>query len=360
MLARPGSPRGGPDRGMIRPVNDPGMGPERAWYPLCRSRRLGRRPRRAELRGRPVVLFREGDGRARALLDRCPHRGAPLSAGRLAAEGLRCGYHGWLFDGEGRCREIPGLDGEPDAKGRRAEALAVRESHGLVFAWAAAGEEPVGEPFPAPHDGEAGFRHLDHEMPLEAGLHAVVENILDVPHTAWLHGGLFRKSGRSHEITAVVRRRSGGVEAEYLGEPRPEGFAARFVAPRGGEVVHVDRFVLPSVAQVEYSIGADAKLVSTSWLLPEAPRRTRLFARISYRTAIPGWLLLPVFAPLAWLILRQDAAMLRRVSRTAERFGGERHSSTELDLLGAEVARLLRGGAEEPETGDGRRISFRA
>ena len=236
----------------------------------------------------------------------------------------------------------------------------MRERHGLVFAWAAAGEEPAGEPFPAPHDGQAGFRHLDHELSLEASLHAALENILDVPHTAWLHGGLFRTSRRSHEITAVVRRRPGGVEAEYLGEPRPEGLTARFVAPRGGEVAHRDRFVLPSVAQVEYSIGEDARLVSTSWLLPEGPRRTRLFARISYRTVLPGWLLLPVFAPLAWTILRQDAAMLRRVTRTAERFGAERHSSTELDLLGAEVARLLRGGAEEVQGERERRVSFRA
>ena len=345
---------------MIRPMGEQDLGPAEGWYPLCRSGKLGRRPRRAWLRGRPVVLFRGPDGSAHALLDRCPHRGAPLSAGRVRGNALECGYHGWRFDGTGRCLAVPGRAGEADGKGRRAEALTTREQDGLVFAWGAPGGTPEGEPFPAPAREASGFTRLDHEMLLEAGLHAALENILDVPHTAHLHGGLFRSSGRSREITAVVRSLPGGVEAEYLGEPRPTGLAGRLLAPGGGTVEHRDRFLLPSVAQVEYSIGPRMRLVSTSWLLPEAPERTRLFARIVYRTALPGPLLLPFIGPVAWWILRQDAAMLKRVTRTERVFGGPRHSSTELDLLGAEVARLLRAGRGEDAEAPERRVTFRA
>jgi len=53
----------------------------------------------------PVLLFRDADGQARALHDRCPHRFAPLWMGRLSADGrsVQCGYHGLQFDGTGAC-----------------------------------------------------------------------------------------------------------------------------------------------------------------------------------------------------------------------------------------------------------------
>ena len=336
------------------------MGPREAWHPLCRSSRLGVRPLVVELQGRPIVLFREANGRPAALLDRCPHRNAPLSAGRVRSDGIECGYHGWTFDGSGRCLRIPGLDGEADAKGRRAEALATRESDGLIFAWGVPGAEPEGEPFASELEEASRYTKIDYEFAMESSLHAALENILDVPHTAYLHGGLFRRKDVSNEITALVRRGRDRVEAEFLGEPRPSGLAGRVFAPGGGVVKHFDRFVLPSTAQVEYGIGEDAHLVTTSHLLAESPTRTRLFSTIRYRTRLPGFLLLPVFAPIAWFILRQDAVMLKKLTDTVERFGGERHSSTELDLLGGTIAQLLRDGPADTDPDDERRVTFRA
>src|SRR5206468_4349675 len=96
---------------------------------------------------------------------------------------------------------------------------------------------------------------------------ATAENILDVPHTAFLHRGLFR-GGSAHRITAVVRRRTDRVEVEYVGEPRPGGLLGRILAPRGGTVTHFDRFILPSVAQVEYRLGERSHLVITNVLTP--------------------------------------------------------------------------------------------
>ena len=78
---------------------------------------------------------------------------------------------------------------------------------------------------------------------MTAGLHAALENTLDVPHTAFLHGGLFRGGRPPVDIEVVVRHTADGVEAEYLGEPRPPGLAGRILAPEGGVVTHVDRFL---------------------------------------------------------------------------------------------------------------------
>lgn len=68
---------------------------------------LGPAPAGVVLDGVPIVIFRGADGRPRALLDRCPHRGIPLSMGRCERGRVVCAYHGWEFDGEGQCLRIP-------------------------------------------------------------------------------------------------------------------------------------------------------------------------------------------------------------------------------------------------------------
>ena len=80
------------------------------WWALARSEEVtGDKPLSVDIGDRPVVLWRDLKGQARALEDRCPHRRAPLSLGCIRKEGwIQCGYHGWSYDGEtGRVREIP-------------------------------------------------------------------------------------------------------------------------------------------------------------------------------------------------------------------------------------------------------------
>lgn len=96
--------------------------------------------------GEPIVLFRDADGVARALEDRCPHRRVPLSLGRVLANGLlQCGYHGWTFDGAtGRCRDIPNLKeaGDRIPPIYRARTFDVIERGGLVYSREAGSNAP--------------------------------------------------------------------------------------------------------------------------------------------------------------------------------------------------------------------------
>jgi phenylpropionate dioxygenase-like ring-hydroxylating dioxygenase large terminal subunit len=191
------------------------------------------------------------------------------------------------------------------------------------------------------------------DFTVRASLHATVENTLDVPHTSFLHGGLFRTPQKRTDIEVVVRRFATHAEAEYLGEPRPSGLAGRLLAPRGGTVTHVDRFLLPSIAQVEYRLGEASHLVSTSAMTPLDASSTRVWAVVSFRLPVPGFLVKPLVGPVALRIFAQDASMLARQTEVIQRFGGERFTSTELDVLGHEVARLLRqqAGLEAPVAG---------
>src|SRR5258705_5817765 len=92
----------------LRWVDNESDGLDRAWHAVALSSEVGDRPMAVRLLGKDWVLVRLRAGLA-AFEDRCPHRLAPLSAGTVCGDELRCGYHGWRFGGDGRCTAIPSL-----------------------------------------------------------------------------------------------------------------------------------------------------------------------------------------------------------------------------------------------------------
>jgi len=321
---------------------------ERQWFIACRSSELKRQPLARRIQGTPVVVFRTEQGKPAALLDRCPHRNVPLSAGTVRGEELECRYHGWRFDCAGECVAIPGLvSGETKLRSRKAASFATREVDGFVWVYSTPEATPSTEPFRFPHLDDRRYTHSRREFRVQAHMHAVLENTLDVPHTAFLHGGYFRTAKKENEIEVVVRRTADRVEAEFLNEPRPKGLAGKILAPGGGVVTHVDRFLLPCIAQVEYRLGESSHLVTTSAHTPVDDFDTRIYVVVSLRLPLPGWLVKPFVTPVATHIFGQDAQILRLQTETIRSFGGERYATTELDVLGPQIWRLLRNAARE-------------
>ncbi len=82
----------------------PELGHRNYWYPIIERRRVKKRPVSVSLLGEDIVLFPGKNGKAVALVDRCPHRGTKLSRGRILFPGtLSCGYHGWTYNEHGEC-----------------------------------------------------------------------------------------------------------------------------------------------------------------------------------------------------------------------------------------------------------------
>src|SRR3954468_2103298 len=141
------------------------------WFPVARSTDVGTRPLPVGAGGQAYVVVRLRPGaEVSAFPARCPHRLVPLAGGSVAEGRLQCPAHGWRFDGEGRCVDIPSLGqhGSPPPRADLAMPWAVEERHGWV--WLApertAGRiptrVPAAEPAPAPaaHAGPA-FDNLD-------------------------------------------------------------------------------------------------------------------------------------------------------------------------------------------------------
>lgn len=108
----------------------------RYWHPVGVSENVTNRPRRVRILGEDLILFRDGKGRAGLLYERCMHRGSSLFFGKIEEEGIRCCYHGWLFDVAGNCVQQPC---EPEGGSNRGNArqpwYPVEERYGLVFAY---------------------------------------------------------------------------------------------------------------------------------------------------------------------------------------------------------------------------------
>lgn len=162
----------------------------RCWHPVARSREVTADPSTVRLLGTDYVVYRDGDDVV-AFVDRCPHRFAPLSAGRREGAGLRCGYHGWCFDRAGACSEIPALG--PGAvvppRARLAAPARVAEDLGMVFV---APEEPL-TPLPAIAEAadESFARGELEPTRARAGAGLLADNFLDFAHFPFVHAATF-------------------------------------------------------------------------------------------------------------------------------------------------------------------------
>ena len=330
--------------GVAESASSPSVPMVRAdWFIVCAEQELGDAPLKAMVWDTPLVVFRTSAGDVAVFEDRCPHRNVPLSKGVIEQDGLRCAYHGWCFGTDGQVTEVPGLDPSDRMPAVGATAWPSRLAQGFVWVWADPQQVPVGEPFHFKVADQPGYLTVRKRLPVKASLHAVLENALDVPHTSFLHRGLFRGGAVERQpLTCRVRRWDDRVEAEFIGEARPEGLAARWLAPSGAELEHWDRFVLPAATEVEYRMGVDAHVVLSSMCTPVSAHETIMFAVVSIKARLPNWLLKMAITPIAMRIFEQDAVILELQTDTEARFGGARHASTAADLLGGHILGLLR------------------
>ncbi len=330
------------------------------WYVLASSDQVGITPKSFFLSGLPLVTFRDSKGRAAVLVDRCAHRNAPLSLGRVSGSNIQCRYHGWQFDRAGNCREVPGLCGDTDHPKRRVQSFACREAQGWLWVYSVPNVEPDSVPYEIPCADQKGYLTVREQIEMPGPLDAVAENALDVPHTAFVHTGLFRKNKDRRPIDVIIRTSRDRVEAEFVGEERPKGLIGRLLAPKGGQVFHWDRFILPCIAQVEYRLGERSHIITTAALTPRTPTVTDLFATVAVNVPVPNAILRTIVKPSAMHIVRQDAEILEHQTEQVRRFGGEVFASTEIDVLGLRIKKLLREAATGHlrEGGEERRIKM--
>jgi len=164
----------------------------RYWQPVCLSADLKDLPKPVRILGEDLVAFRDGEGKAGLLFFRCSHRGTSLEYGRVEARGLRCCYHGWLYDVEGNVLEMPLEPAvNPFLKQIHHPCYPVREFGGLVFAYMGPLEKTP--EFPVYDVWQKAGGQLKARMgprvggPVNCNWLQAEENLMDALHTFWLH-----------------------------------------------------------------------------------------------------------------------------------------------------------------------------
>jgi len=162
----------------------------RYWQPVGAASELDVTPALpVRIMGEDLVLYRDRRGSYGLVQRRCPHRGADLSYGMVEDCGIRCMYHGWAFDGEGRCTAQPFEDlVNPTTRfrdGIRAVAYPVEERAGLLFAYLGPPPAPC-VPTWEPFTWDNGFRQIV-TADVECNWLQCVENNVDPVHFEWLH-----------------------------------------------------------------------------------------------------------------------------------------------------------------------------
>ena len=156
------------------------------WYCAADSPELGRAPLGRVFLHEPVAMYRTADGTPVALEDRCCHRRAPLSKGKVEGDRLRCGYHGFLYDATGACVWVPGHARVPPEA--RVKSYPLCERHGLIWIW-------MGDPARADEatvpdfnwNTAPGWISAGAHIPVRCNYMLLVDNLLDLSHVPVLH-----------------------------------------------------------------------------------------------------------------------------------------------------------------------------
>lgn len=159
----------------------------RFWQPVALAREVDDMPLRVSLLGEDLVLFRDGGGRWGLVHRNCVHRRAPLEYARPEERGLRCCYHGWLFDVDGTLLEAPLEPSDSKLPGSLCQpAYPVHEHRGLIFAYL--GPPAERPPFPIFDTYEIpGGEMVPFAIDIECNWLQITENSIDPAHTVYLH-----------------------------------------------------------------------------------------------------------------------------------------------------------------------------
>jgi vanillate O-demethylase monooxygenase subunit len=256
----------------------------RCWHPVARSSELGDTPIQVQLLGVAWAVARTEAGLL-AVVDRCPHRRAPLSAGQVVGERLQCPYHGWQFTADGRCRLIPalGTEGRIPATARARAAWGIVERYGLIWL---APEEPVCPIIELPDWDDPDRSQVDMEVfSGRYGAALLIDNQIDMGHFPFLHAATFG-SPAGQVLPPVELERS------------PWGFVARAQVPitaandpavRSGERPAqqyrdmVYRYQAPYSLELrlEYPVMGGSTIIAF-FAQPEAADRCRFYATLSF------------------------------------------------------------------------------
>jgi phenylpropionate dioxygenase-like ring-hydroxylating dioxygenase large terminal subunit len=329
-----------------------------AWFPLARTRLIKPgKPISRMLDACPIVLWRGEDGIVRAMEDRCAHRRAALSSGKIVDGNLQCPYHGWQYDTNGACVHIPSLE-----RGARISAqfcvdvFPVVSRYGWAWVWwgdpAAADDSLIPDiPFldPALDAGGGRLTRFSYHAPQEL----VIENLLDLTHLDFVHGAIFGDPFGAGEEQILVDHTDEVITMTRISEQRLPPRAQAFLTRGERQDIH-------QTMQVHVRSGV---AIGVAWStppgwgiclflpnVPATPERTDQEGLL--KLIGPAWYGRYVMPWASRIVAMQDAAIFRRQVPNYLRTDRRADKSVPADAPGLRYRAMRRAIAERQRNGD--------
>ena len=253
----------------------------RYWHPVGMGKDFSSTPLPVKVLGENLIAFRDGQGRPGLVLPRCAHRGASLYYGKVEERGIRCCYHGWLWDAQGHCLEQP-CEEDGGRKHRdkvRQPWYPVEERYGLVFAYLGPpAKKPVLPRYDCLEELAPGeFIEAD-DSSIGGGGPPLIpcnwlqhwENVVDPFHVPILHG--------SFSGTQFVPQMGAMPKVKF--DVTPRGVKVESLRPvEGGKILRrVTEVVMPTLRVVANPrVAKYGKVESIGWVLPIDDTNFRIY-----------------------------------------------------------------------------------
>lgn len=323
---------------------------EEGWYILARISDIKSKPLVKRLFSQEFVLFCDNKQRVCVLKNYCPHRGFPLSKGKVVDGQLQCSYHGWCFNTEGHCTHIPGMEENEQKNSYSFKAQPIL--HRLIdgFVWVCL----------APEDTEfPDFDLLEDQnevvlnYTVQANHYLIIENTLDPFHTPYIHAGIVRKTtNNSHRRTVKIEltQTQHSVEAHYLDEGKQSGIISKLFG--SDEDQAFGRYIHPGILQLEYKSRENTRLLITSFLKPIDSETTEAFVRIQY-PSLPlkaDLVFKPLVMQLLKMVIRQDQRVCEAQQKNLLSQQKDHFISTPLDYMYRHLREIIKTNGKASPT----------
>ena len=327
-----------------------------AWYVAAASDEIGVAPLGRTICGQRMVIFRGAGGAVSVLEDFCPHRGAPLSLGRVRDDGaIVCGYHGLVMGGDGRCIGMPGQRVRPTIR-----VYPAIERYGFVWVWP--GDKSAADP--------AHLHHLpwaeSPEWTYAGGLYHVacdyrlmIDNLMDLTHETYVHASSIGQPEIEEAAPATRVEGNSAITSRFMSNiSAPPFWRAALRGNRLADDVPVDRwqicrFTPPSHVMIEVGVAhaghggheapADKKTSSivVDFITPETETSIWYFWGMARNFNIEDATLTATIRDGQAAIFREDVGILEAQQRNLTEQPGRHLMRLNIDMGGFEARRIL-------------------
>ncbi len=307
------------------------------WYIIAESSELSIcKPLSRQLFGEHLVIYRGEDGKPIILPDRCLHRCGKLSKGHVSNGKLQCPYHGWEYGMNGKVVKMPS-EGDHKNIALCHKPYNSLEQDGYIYT-CLEHHSDIQRPYSMPFFQQKGWKNIRLQHLFNSDVTNCVENFIDVPHTAFVHTGIFRKT-EGRPIKVLIQRRNGTVTIDYLNESSNLGSMSWFLNPTKGKVVHIDHFIMPNITHVVYRLPSGWEYLITSQSIPLNDNSTLVYTDITYNFGIWTQLAAWIVKRKAQKVIAQDMEVLRDQNEVIHR-GNNQFINMPCDMIHVMISEI--------------------